>query len=100
MGCIKIGFVECAENGNQDLYEVYRGGTVKESIRWAIKWSPGIMWDNCLPLLFRTHRECRKRIQSEYGYIKTRKDLREPPFNWRMPTAVKVEVILKESRRE
>jgi len=56
------------------------------------------MWHNCLPLLFQTRREAREHIETEYGYIKTRDDLRKPPHNWRLPKAVKLNVILKEKK--
>ena len=57
------------------------------------------MWKECLPLLFLTRKECRAYIDSNYGYIRDRYDLKQPPHNWRMPKAVKVEVILKEVTR-
>lgn len=50
----------------------------------------------CRWLLFRTRDAARDYIKSRYGYIAKRKDLREPPHCWRMPQAVKVEVILRE----
>jgi len=40
--------------------------------------------------LFSTKRECQAFIKDKYGYIATRKDLRSPPHNWRMPKPVKV----------
>ena len=52
-----------------------------------------ILHDNCLPTLFRTRRECREYIKGKYGYIKDRKDLREEPHGWRLPRAVKVELV-------
>jgi len=51
-----------------------------------------ILYDNCLPVLFRTRRECREYIKEKYGYIKDRKDLREEPHGWRLPRAIKVVV--------
>lgn len=42
--------------------------------------------------LFKTRTDCRKWINKEYGYIKTRKDLRCEPHGWRLPVAVKVEI--------
>lgn len=45
------------------------------------------------PQLFRTRRECRAWIEEHHGYIRTREDLRRPPHNWRMPRAVKVDVV-------
>jgi len=53
-----------------------------------------LLYDNCLPVLFRTRRECREYIEREYGYIKDRKDLRGEPHGWRLPKAVKVGVVL------
>ncbi len=46
----------------------------------------------CLPVLFRTRREARKFIDAEYGYIRTRPDLREEPHGWKVPVPVRVEV--------
>ena len=76
--------------------------------RWAMQWrsqnrldgrTEHFMWDNGRPLLFWTRREAMAYIQSEYGYIKDRADLREEPHGWRLPRAVKVSVVLKESHR-
>lgn len=69
------------------------------STRWGIKWHVGIMWKDCMPLLFLTRKEAREYIHDEYGYIKHRKDLRSPPHNWRLPRAIRVNVILEEVRR-
>jgi len=51
---------------------------------------------DCVPVLFRTRRQTREFIQKEYGYIRTRKDLRQEPFGWRVPRAVKVCVTIAE----
>jgi len=51
-----------------------------------------LIYSSGLPLLFRTRAEARAWILKNYGYIKTRKDLREPPHNWRVPLAVRVKV--------
>ena len=45
-----------------------------------------------LPVLFRTRKEARDYIEGEYGYIKTRIDLRAEPHGWKMPIAVRVKV--------
>lgn len=58
-----------------------------------------LLYENRLPVLFRTRRECRQFIKDRYGYIKDRKDLRQEPHGWRLPKAVKVEVVLKGGRR-
>lgn len=52
------------------------------------------------PVLFKTRAEARKWIQSEYGYIKTRTDLRDPPHGWRMPRPVRVTVALQGERKQ
>lgn len=64
--------------------------------RWAVKWNGMIMWKDCKPLLFQTRKEARTYIEADYGFIKTREDLRRPPHNWRLPIGVRVEVIFKE----
>lgn len=63
---------------------------------WAVEntfdWGIALLWEPPVPRLFHTRRECRAFIEEKYGYIRTREDLRRPPFNWRMPRAVKVTV--------
>lgn len=66
------------------------------TIRWGVKWNGDILWNNCETLLFHKRKEARNYIDSSYGYMRDRKDLRRPPFNWRMPKAVRVQVILKQ----
>ena len=73
---------------------------------WAAEWRDGkikhfLYNANCLPELFRTRQSCREWIEEKYGYIKTRKDLREEPFGWRLPVAVKVSIkpVSKEAER-
>ena len=70
---------------------------------WAAQWHSKnrldgetrhiINGDFCLPVLFRTRRECREFIQKHYGYIKEREDLRREPHGWRLPKAIKVQVL-------
>ncbi len=48
---------------------------------------------NRVPVLFKTRHEARCWIETNYGYIKTRKDLRAEPHGWRLPVPVKVSVI-------
>lgn len=52
-----------------------------------------IIFDNGLPALFRTRSEARVWRDSNYGYIKTREDLRREPHGWRLPEPVKVYVL-------
>ena len=70
-------------------------------VRWTAQWMTSrgpkhIMWRHGEPLLFHTRREARAWIEENYGYIKTRPDLRAHPHNWRLPRAIRVAVILKE----
>ena len=46
----------------------------------------------CKPVLFTTRAQARRYIEENYGYIRTRKDLRDPPHGWLMPVPVKVTV--------
>jgi len=55
-------------------------------------WKRFILWDDD-PRLFRTRREAREFIEQRYGYIRNRADLRAEPHGWRVPRAVKVEVV-------
>ena len=72
--------------------------------RWAIQWysrnrldgeTRHFMWGCGFPLLFRTREKAREYISDHYGYIRTRQDLRSEPHGWRLPRAVRVEVILR-----
>jgi len=46
--------------------------------------------------VFENREVAREFIKLNFGYIATRPDLREEPHGWRMPVAVKVEVVVKE----
>jgi hypothetical protein len=79
---------------------LYENGCEKVTL-WAGQWRSKnsldgkiehVLYENCLPVLFRTRKDARDYIQTKYGYIKTRTDLREEPFGWRMPKVVKVEI--------
>lgn len=72
---------------------------------WAAKWSQTnrldghrehlilFDWRTHRPdRLFNTRRECREWIEQEYGYIRTRSDLRREPHGWRLPQPVRVHV--------
>ena len=72
---------------------------------WAAEWysqdmldgeTRHIIYEDCLPKLSRTRRECREFIQEKYGYIALRPDLRKEPHGWRMPRAIKVKVEVAE----
>jgi len=51
-----------------------------------------LVFDGGMPLLFKTKRQCLAWIRVNYGYIRTRRDLRREPHGWRMPKSVKVRV--------
>lgn len=66
---------------------------------WAAEWlsknktdgtNQHLIYENCLPKLFKTRNACRAWIYDKYGYIAKRKDLRSEPHGWRVPRAVKV----------
>jgi hypothetical protein len=67
-----------------------------EVVRWAGKWNSGdhhhLLYENCLPMLFRTRAQARAWIELKYGYIRRRPDLQGAPFKWRVPVAIKVRV--------
>jgi hypothetical protein len=44
-------------------------------------------------MLFPTKKKAEARITERYGYVRTRKDLRAEPHGWRMPKAIRVEII-------
>ena len=75
---------------------------------WAAQWhsknaldgdKKHILYEDCLPMLFRTRARCRKWIKGKYGYIAERPDLRAEPHGWRIPQPVKVEVVLLEGTK-
>lgn len=75
----------------------YMVDQIPSCMLWGVMWNSKndrhIMYQNCLPAVFRTRAEAMIWIQEHYGYIKNRKDLRSAPFYWRMPVPVKVKVV-------
>ena len=67
--------------------------------RWGLKWWSLVLWNKTKPLVFDTRSEAREHAEKRYGYIRTRKDLRGPPHNWRMPVPVRVLVSVTERRK-
>ena len=72
-------------------------------VRWAVQWrslnrlnglDEHLMWNAAGPYLFRTRDAARTWVEGEYGYIRTRPDLRTEPYGWMMPRPLKVEVRL------
>lgn len=51
-----------------------------------------LIFENCLPVIFKTRREAREYAEKRFGYIKARPDLRREPHCCRMPKAVRVRV--------
>lgn len=49
---------------------------------------------SALPALFLTRKEARQFIESEYGYLRERHDLKAEPHGWKMPLPVRVRVSL------
>ena len=47
-------------------------------------------------LVFHTRREAREHLKANYGYLRTRPDLKAEPHGWKMPQVVKVVVSIKE----
>lgn len=79
------------------------GGACRVKLRWAVKWHGRYHYDGeflgpygSRPLLFPTKAKAKAYINDKWGYIRDSLDLRRPPHNWRMPKAVRVEVILRE----
>lgn len=76
---------------------------------WAIRWNGNLIGAafgdrgfpdtlSLVPLVFRSRRVAREFIEDRFAYIRERPDLRQPPYNWRMPEAVKVKMTVKESK--
>lgn len=49
-----------------------------------------------VPLLFNTRREAREFIETNYGYIRQRDDLKNDPHGWKVPIPVRVKVTVEE----
>lgn len=73
-------------------------GEYHTKVCWAVRWHTRdgpehfIIKGYLTPHLFSTREEARWFISENYEYCRDRKDLRQPPHNWRMPQAVKVRV--------
>ena len=78
-------------------------------VRWGVLWRSKnrrmgrdeyLKFSDCRPLLFYTRREARQWIETNYGYIRIRPDLRTEPHGWRMPKAVRVLVTIERMKGE
>lgn len=76
----------------------------ESSVRWALLWRSDnwldgrrehLVYDERVPVLFRTRQEARDWRDERYGYIRERPDLRREPHGWRLPLPVKVRVVLE-----
>ena len=73
---------------------------------WAVKWrSVNLLdglWEHFIfhPVgfvaLYNTRREAIAARDSEFGYIRNRPDLREEPHGWKLPSIVRVSVLVTE----
>lgn len=70
-------------------------------VRWGILWRSKNKLDgrierlvcfNCLPELFLTRKDARKRIGERFGYIRGRADLKAEPHGWKIPIPVRVSI--------
>lgn len=77
--------------------------------RWGALWRSNnkldgvnqhIIFENYLPALFLTKKEAIKFIKQKYGYIATRKDLRDEPHGWRMPKPIKLKISISKLPRD
>ncbi len=69
---------------------------------WALVWRtnknhdehpPEFIWNAGLPVLFITRKSAREYVDSRYGYIRHREDLRNAPHGWRLPMPVRVRIV-------
>ena len=68
---------------------------------WGILWrsenkrdgkNEHLIFRDCIPTIFRSRRQARQQIETEWGYLRTRTDLRAEPHGWKMPIPVKVRI--------
>ena len=57
-----------------------------------------LLYEDCIPVLFRTRKSAKAWIDKKFGYIRSRKDLRSEPYGWRLPHPVRVTVDAALSR--
>jgi hypothetical protein len=71
---------------------------------WAVLWRSNnrldgkrewLLREDCVPVLFATKAAAKEWIDKQYSYIRNRPDLRAEPHGWRMPIAIKVQVVLQ-----
>jgi hypothetical protein len=78
--------------------------TAQTITRWGLLWHSRnaldgdrkhFIFENTLPVLFDSRAKARAFASKEYGYIRTRPDLRAEPHGWRMPRALRVKVTME-----
>lgn len=69
---------------------------------WGVKWRSDnsldgkrsfLIYEQGLPLMFKTRQEARLYISARYGYIKYRQDLRQEPHGWKLPVPTKIKIL-------
>jgi len=73
---------------------------LESAVRWGLKWHTvgfdphdHMMYEDRMPVLFRTRAEARQWVEKKYGYIRNRKDLRGWPHGWRIPQPIRVKIV-------
>jgi len=75
---------------------------IESDHRWGLIWysknrldgvTTRFIYENYMPVIFRTRKDARKFNELHYGYIKTRKDLRIEPHGWRFPRTIKIKIV-------
>lgn len=52
---------------------------------WGIFLNGRLQYAGLLPLAFKTQEQAFEYARGRYGYLKNRKDLKRPPYNWSAP---------------
>lgn len=50
-----------------------------------------------IPVMFKTREECLQYIEKDYGYLKSRPDLKSEPHGWKMPIPIRVSISRKDA---
>ena len=59
-----------------------------------------MIYEDGQPCFFKTRNKARGYAQQKYGYIRSRRDLRQEPHGWRLPRPVKILGLILEGARE
>jgi hypothetical protein len=79
----------------QGYYQREAMGKITKNLNyWGMYWQGNIIFLGGKPQIFRTRQEAREYISNNYGYIKFREDLKRPPFNWKMPVPIKINLTI------